>query len=50
MKVTRLPVDPGPAGWNEILPAADAAPASRDFGASPNWFVKSFKARRRDAA
>lgn len=25
MKVTRLPVDPGPAGWNEILPAADAA-------------------------
>lgn len=27
MKVTHLPVDPGPAGWNEILPAADAAQA-----------------------
>ena len=25
MKVTRLPVDPGLSGWNEILPAADAA-------------------------
>ena len=25
MKVTRLPVDPGLAGWNELLPAADAA-------------------------
>lgn len=25
MKVTRLPVDPGPAGWNEILPAPEPA-------------------------
>ena len=26
MRVTRLPVDPGPAGWNAILPAPGPAP------------------------
>jgi len=30
MKVTRLPVDPGPAAWNELLPSAVAAPPLRD--------------------
>ena len=31
MKVRRLPVDPGPAAWNTILPPADRYPQQQGF-------------------
>ncbi len=38
MKVSRLPVDPGPAAWNEILPPApDTTPLEQDITA--DWLV-----------
>ena len=38
MKVTRLPIDPGPAGWNRLLP--DPAPAMVLEGAqTADWLI-----------
>ena len=38
MRVRRLPVDPGPAGWNSILPAADA-PTRLETDTTADWLV-----------
>ncbi len=38
MKVRRLPRDPGPAGWNSILPPADA-PTPLTGQATADWLV-----------
>ena len=38
MKVTRLPVDPGPAAWNRLLPPPDAC-APLDQARTADWLV-----------
>ncbi|MBY6159273.1 FAD-binding oxidoreductase [Mameliella alba] len=38
MKITRLPVDPGPAGWNALLPEA-AAPVPLESAVTADWLV-----------
>ncbi len=38
MKVARLPVDPGPSGWAEILPEADA-PTPLEEHKTSDWLV-----------
>ncbi len=38
MKVRKLPIDPGPAGWNEIL-AAPTAPQVLQSAISADWLV-----------
>ena len=38
MKVTRLPKDPGPAAWNDILPTVPA-PQTLDEDITADWLV-----------
>lgn len=38
MKVRRLPVDPGPAGWNSILPQAEP-PTPLEVDTTADWLV-----------
>ena len=38
MKVKKLPIDPGPAAWNEILPPAPAFP-ELESAATADWLV-----------
>lgn len=38
MKVSKLPVDPGPAAWNELLPSADAPKILRTSNVA-DWLI-----------